>query len=456
MASPVTNLDLNQSLLLRGLSLPNKMAMVYAQDYGYNILTQLTSKLGSSISTPQPKVEISALGNLSVYSRVAATPVTPTGYTAGEALGVLVDDAGSFRIGDIVADANMVQAIVVEKPATGSGSSYNLVVKRISTTLSTTAHFQAMTICKVLFDGSANRYSTGKSPLSIVPQTDYTYTSITRESSSQARRDRTSSFVKWQGDFWYRSYDDLTLRKFSKSLEFKYAFSERAVFSGAQGETYTTGGLRWSIINNGGTYLPLTSEITQSQFNDFIEVLVRKSATNGRNLVAMMGTAAMARLQTLLSPYIQYAGSQNTLGGVSVEGINVMTYSYAGLKVDFVRWALLDDDAFKGDLSSVTGKPKMSHAIYVLDLSSIPAADGSGSIAALQKYHFNNDEMLAAYVPGMIGLQDSNPSTVKQALSNGLSGSLSSSDVDGVDFHILSDCGVYVAAERMGLIELTL
>ena len=260
--------------------------------------------------------------------------------------------------------------------------------------------------------------------------------------------------MKWQGDFWYRSYDDLTLRKFSKSLEFKYAFSERAVVAGPQGESYTTAGLRWSIINNGGVYLPLTTEITQTQLNDFLETLVRKSAENGRNLIAMMGTAMMARLQTLLSPYIQYAGSQNTLGGVAVEGLNVMTYSYAGIKIDFVRWALLDDDAFKGDLSGVTGKPRMSHSMYVLDLTPIPAADGSGSLSPLQKYHFNNDEMLANYVPGMIGLQDSNPSTIKQAIANGISGSLSSSDVDGVDFHILSDCGLYVAAERCGLIEL--
>jgi hypothetical protein len=131
-----------------------------------------------------------------------------------------------------------------------------------------------------------------------------------------------------------------------------------------------------------------------------------------------------------------------------------MTYSYAGIKVDFVRWALLDDDAFKGDLSSVTGKPRMSHSIYVLDTTTIPAADGSGVLSPLQKYHFNNDEMLAAYVPGMIGLQDSNPSTIKQAIANGLNGSMAASDVDGVDFHILSDCGLYCAAERMGLIEL--
>jgi hypothetical protein len=427
------------------------MAMVYAQDYGYNVLTQLTSKLASSISSNQPKIEISALGNFSVYSRIAAAPTTPTGYATGEALLLTLDDASNFRIGDIIADANLIQGIVVDKP---SGGGNLLVIKRVSTTFSTATHFLSGGIAKVLFDSSANRYSNGKTPLSIVPQTDYTYTAITRESSSQARRDRTASFVKWQGDFWYRSYDDLTLRKFSKSLEFKYAFSERAVVAGPQGEAFTTGGLRWSIINNGGTYLPMTTEFTQAQFNDFLETLVRKTADNGRNLVALMGTAAMARLQTLLSPYIQFGGSQNTLGGVSVEGLNVMTYSYAGMKIDFVRWALLDDDAFKGDLSSVTGKPRMSHSIYVVDLTDIPAADGSGSLSPLQKYHFNNDELLASYVPGLIGLQDSNPSSVKQAIANGLSGSLSSSDVDGVDFHILSDCGLYCAAERMGLIEL--
>ena len=136
MASPVTNLDLNQSLLLRGLSLPNKMAMVYAQDYGYNVLTQLTSKLASSISSPQPKIEISALGNLSVYSRVSAV-ANATGYATGEALAVTVDDGSNFRIGDIIADSNMVQGIIVDKT---SGSGNILVIKRISATFSTSTH----------------------------------------------------------------------------------------------------------------------------------------------------------------------------------------------------------------------------------------------------------------------------------------------------------------------------
>ena len=53
----------------------------------------------------------------------------------------------------------------------------------------------------------------------------------------------------------------------------------------------------------------------------------------------------------------------------------------------------------------------------------------------------------------MIGLDSSDPSTIKAALSNSTMASLGTSDVDGVDFHILSDCGLYCVADKMGLIE---
>lgn len=444
--STISNLPLSQSLLLKGLSLPNKMAMVYSQDYGYNVLTQLTSKLASSISTPQSKVEISSLGNLGVYSKIVAAPVV----AGAGGLTVAVQDASKFRISDIVADGNLIQAIVVSVDTAGN----TLTLAPHSTaTLSTSTHFLINTQCKRFFDASANRSSQGKSTLNYTPDTDFALTAVTRESSHQSRRDRTASFVKWNGDFWWRSYDDLTLKAFAKQLEYKYAFSERQIKQGPFGEYYTTGGLRWSIINNGGSYMSLTSELTQSVFNDFLEQMVRVSAEGGRKLIALMGSAAMARLQTILGDYIKYAGTANTLGGTAVTGLNVMKYAYAGLEIEFVRWALLDDEMFRGELSTVNGKPRMSNSIYFIDMTAIPAADGSGTIAAMQKYHFNQDELIANYVPGMIGLESSDPSTIKAALSGGQSVSLGTSDVDGVDFHILSDCGLYCVADKMGLIE---
>ena len=437
----ITNLPLSQSLLLKGLSLPNKMAMVYSQDYGYNVLTQLTTKLASSISTPQAKVEISSLGNLGVYAKVTAnTNIASTGV-------ITVTDGSKFRVGDIIADANLVQAIVVNV----NGNNLSLLPHSVGAL--TTSHFVVNHNAKRFFDASANRSSIGKSTLNYTPDTDFALTAVTRESSHQSRRDRTSSFVKWNGDFWWRSYDDLTLKAFAKQLEYKYAFSERQIKNGPQGEYFTTGGLRWSIINNGGSYLSLTSELTQTVFNDFLEQMVRVSAEGGRKLVAMMGSAAMARLQTILGDYIKYAGTQNTFGGASVTGLNVMKYAYAGLEIEFVRWALLDDEMFRSELSTINGKPKMSNSIYFIDTTPAPAADGSGTIAALQKYHFNQDELIANYVPGMIGLENSDPSTVKAAIGGSTMASLGTNDVDGVDFHILSDCGLYVIADRCGLIE---
>lgn len=440
--STITNLPLSQSLLLKGLSLPNKMAMVYAQDYGYNVLTQLTSKLASSISTPQPKVEVSALGNLGVYSKVTTAITTSTGVVG-------VSDSSKFRIGDIVADANLVQGLVAE--VNYGANTITLVPHSVSAWAS--GHFAVGHNAKRFFDASPNRSSFGKTTLNYTPDTDFALVGVSRESSHQARRDRTASFVRWNGDFWWRSYDDLTLKAFAKQLEYKYAFSERAIRTGPHGEYYTTGGLRWSIINNGGTYLPLTGELTQTVFNDFLEQMVRVSAGGGRKLVALMGSSALARLQTILGDYIKYAGTQNTFGGTSVMGLNVMKYAYAGLELEFVRWDMLDDEMFRSELSSINGKPRQSNAIYFVDLSPIPAADGSGTIAPLQKYHFNNDELLANYVPGMIGLENSDPSTIKAALSGGTTASLGTSDIDGVDFHILSDCGLYCVADRMGLIE---
>jgi hypothetical protein len=95
----------------------------------------------------------------------------------------------------------------------------------------------------------------------------------------------------------------------------------------------------------------------------------------------------------------------------------------------------------------------MSNSIYFMDLTPVPAADGSGNLSPLQKYHFNNDELIANYVPGMIGLDSSDASSVKAAIAGSSMASLGTSDIDSVEFHMLSDCGLHCIADRMGLIE---
>jgi hypothetical protein len=436
--STKTTLPIANALFVRGLELPNKMAMVYAQDYGYNVLTQLSAKVSSSIETMNPKVEVSALGNLSVFSPVTAAPTL-----SGVNLLVTVADPTGFRKGDVTGDANLVMGKVVSV----AGNVITLEpVNGVSLNAST--HFQVNHTAKVLFDSSTNRGSTGKTTFDYVPDTNFTYTGVMRESSSLDRRDKTSSFVKWKGDAWYTSKDELVVKRFAKSNEYNMYLAQLGVSGSGTSEAYQTAGVRWSIINRGGTYMPLTSALTQASWHNFLEEMVRKSSNNGRRLVALMGAAAMASLQDIAAPYIQYAGTSNTFGGTEVQGLSVMKYSYLGLSVDFVRWAFLDDEPFRSELSSVTGKPRMSHSILLVDLTPVPTADGSGEISPLQKYHFTGSELITNYIPGMIGLEN-NPSGVYQ---KGMS--LTTSDLDSVKFEILSDSGYYMVADRMGLIEM--
>lgn len=444
MGSPVQSYDLSTSLVLAGLNSPNKMGLVYSQDYGYNVITQLSSKLAPSISTSVARVDVPAMGNTSVFS-----PITSTGtLNADGTLLVNLQNALNFRVGDVCADTNLVQGRVI------SVTPLTVTLKPISVTFVAATHFATGT-AKVLFDASVNRESVGKSTLTYTPTYDYALTAVTRESTSQARRDRVATYPMWKGGFWYRAQDEIALKQFSKSLEYKYYFSERAITYDQNGkEIYTTGGVRWSILNNGGEYMPLSSAMTLSTLNTFLKNMARKNGSN--KLVALAGIEAIASLQTLLADYIKNAGTANTFGGAAVMGLNVFKYAYAGIELELVHYKLFDDEMFRNEISTVTGAPKMSSSILVIDPQMIPAADGSGSLSPLQKYHFNNDELLAGYTPGMIGTQNSDPSSIRQAIAAGYpAASLATSDVDSVGLHILSDCGLWCQADRFGLIEMT-
>ena len=440
-----TNLTSDRAIYVAGLQLPNKMEMVYSRDHGYNVLTQLAAMLGPSKSTPIAKVEVSSLGHQAVYSTCTAA-----GSLSGTDILITVSDSSGFRLNDVVIDG---ATLVSGRVKTIAGNVITL--SEMATAFSTSTHFKSGATAIVNHDASLNYDSVGKSTLRQVPTTDYTYTAVSRESGSQTRRERQSSFVQWKGGYWSDSWIDLTVQKYSDQLERKYAFSELGAYNvGTANEYYQTEGLRSAILKR-GKYMSLSSDMTLNDFNDMIRELQRVTANGGRRMVCLMGIEALGRLQTLVGDkYLVNTGSANTFGGVSVQGLDIYKYQYVGLSLEFVHWTLLDDPSFANVISSVTGKPKHSSSIYFMDMTPLPAADGSGFINPIQKYHLNNDELIAGFMPGLVGLKDSNPSAVKEAIANVGSASLIVSDQDNVSFHMLSDDGLYFAADRFGLIEL--
>ncbi len=419
--------------------------LVVSRDFGFNKLSQLAMMMGPSISVSKPKVEVASLGNIQVFSPVSAAPAAN-----GSFLDVTVASGRGFRVGDIVEDKDHIQGRVE------SVSGNVITLSSLATTL-TTSHFTTASTAKVIFDATANYSSDPKAGINYIPEDDYTYLAVQREGAQQFRRDRQTSNVLWTegGGFWYHSWVDLTVRRYSNLQEMRYAYSVRGAYNvGAADEYYQTEGLRDAILRN-GQYFPSSSQMTLNDLNDIIEIMAARNAGSGSVLTWLMGKNILGRLQQLIgTQYLTYTGQANTFGGVAVQGIDIYKYNYLGMELQFATWDLLDHPRYASELSSVTGRPKSSSSIYMLNLAPLPAVNGSGMVSPIQRYHFNDNELIAGYVPGMLGLNDSTPSQLREAIA-GMNPSLIVNPSDSVDFQMLSDSGVKFHADNFGLFELT-
>lgn len=441
MASPVSPLNLATNLYAKLLSERNVMPLVYASDFGYNVIQQIidiTNKAGA-VQVFQPKFEIPKMGNTSIAQTLGAAPTL-----VGTYLRITFSAANSnFIMKQAVYDSNMVGGRVVNVVSPTQVDLMPITV----TSWNTSTHFQSGMTAKVGFDISGNFNSRGTQSLQYTPELDFNYTAVTRKSSSQARRDRIATYPKWDGDFWYTSQQFLTLQNFAKEQEFKYFYSTRGIHTTPdEGEAYTTGGIRWNIINNGGNYYPISNDLTSTTFNDIIYDYSMKVAQNGRKVVALMGKAAMWNLnQNVTGQYVLNAGDKNTFGGMKVNGLSVNQYSIGNTSIEYVHWPLLDDPKLFPEISNITGKPKNSSSILLMDMSPVPSSDGSGNIPVIQKRFFGDQEYYHTYENGMIKYEGTKMGDYE----------VSSSDIDGAQFNILCDDGLYVIPERLGLIELT-
>jgi hypothetical protein len=444
MASPVSNLSLRDNLIANSLDEREFAAMVYSSDFGYNKIQQLIDIMNpfGAVSVENPKFEVAKLGNLSIAQTIGiASTLTGTNL-----LVTFSQPNSNFRVKDIVYDSNLIGGRVAQVVS----STQIILEPYTNTTWTVGTQFTAGMTAKVGFDASGNLGSRGKTSLTFSPETTYNYTGISRDTTVQYRRDRIKTYVKWKGKNWYTSQQELMMTAFSKMLEFKYMFSERKAGSGVEGDYNTTGGVRWNIINNGGKYFPISNNLTKASFDDILYQFSMTVANNSRKVVALMGKQAMFNIQTnITADPIKFAGDRNTFGGMNVMGWDVMKYGIGGMEIDFVNYPLFDDPTLFPELSTITGQPKMSSSILLIDTSPVEAVDGSGMVPPIQKRYFGDKEFYHNFLPGMIGPNGPDASSIKSG-----DAILSVSDIDGVEMEILCDDGLYIIPERMALIEL--
>ena len=449
-------LNVADNLTVRALSDRNDFRNVYDLSGGYNkfgmIVNILNMPFGGGKQFDTDKYEKAVMGRGHVIAQVAAAGGSQVGNTVVLPLapqGTPAAPVDSFRVGDVVvaADHSVSGKVIAASPG-------SITIEPTESTIAETlAAFQtAGTYVKVLGDSSPNFYSDGKSPLYEFPELIYNYSAVKRDTYLASRRENIKSRIYYKDKFWGDAQLDLMVQRFLRQMEKQMLFSNRAQWtSQVGGLSDLNGGVRWSIINRGGEYLPLASALTEDQFDNFLANVFSRKASHATPVTLFMGRGMMQHIQrNFTDGYIEQAGVHNTFGGQEVKGVDVRMYAIAGMEVAFVELPVLNDTEFFPELTSIAGlgNPyRQQHTCFALDLDPIEVK-GGGLAPAIEKIYRGPAEFYAGYIKGMA---DAGVPTVDNFADYSVD-IVSSVDAHRVD--VMADNGIDMIGKFSGLIEL--
>jgi len=451
----ISNLPFENNLILNGLSKEDKSSVVFDFSGGYNVVDLIVSKVASSRRV---------VGKDGVFSKpIMGISVVQAQVASSAAAGALwrvnfVDPTyDKFRLTEVVTDgtANDTMGRVVNKgpgfieleiAPNGSGA---------STWAGITTPFAAGTFATAMWNSQVNRGSTNMESLYEYPQYVTNQTSIMRENVELYRRDASQTWVEFQGDFWYSAQDMIMMQRIARAMEYRALFSYFGQTAGAGGQVNYSMGLKASIKdpNRGGVYKPLANLMTQADFESFINDIADRQNAAEVEINMLVGRGFLKAVQGFTSQYIQYAGQANTFGGASVKGLDVRQYNINGVAVNLIHAPILNDRTRFPQVSGIAGSANFTRMQYtgiVLDINSYDAV-GGGSLPAMEKVYFGDQEMVYYYVPGIIGSNLRGGSG--EMLQSG-NFTLAVNHNDAVTTGFYTDCAYDFMSNRMGWMEL--
>jgi hypothetical protein len=436
-----SNADFNTNLLLNALNMDDKSAKVYDFSGGYNVIDLLATRNAPSrqIVGLDGVFQKPILGRSQIVAQVATTAVvgsnlqvnwTDPNYDLFRTTMSILDGTANMNIGRVVSHG---PGFVVLEPGAGIAA-WNPAI-----------HFIAGSYAIEAWQSSANRLSDGVASQYEYPVYVKNQTAICRENVQLARRDMSQTWVKYKGDFWYSAQDMIMAQRYAREMEISALFSQFGTINSSLGGTVNYSmGLKASIKDplRGGIYLGLSNAMTQQQFEDWIGQLADRQSAQHVELNLLMGRGAMNLIQQFSQKYIITAGINNTFGGATVKGIDIKTYSINGITCNFIMLPLFNDREKFPTQTTVPGLSNYTRMQYTI------VALG-GSLPAVEKCYFGNDEMIYYYTPGVIGSSLKGGSMFKTG-----NPFLAANDKDGVTFGMYSDIAYDFMSYRMGWLEL--
>jgi len=172
------------------------------------------------------------------------------------------------------------------------------------------------------------------------------------------------------------------------------------------------------ILTMGGTPVPLapTATFTETDLQNTIQTYTAQGGFTSDEILVMAGPDYLANWQNALKGYLTTAGTNNTLGGSSVQGINIYEYGFQGLKFKVVVDPILGNSRMWGQAAN--GRSLRSNSAIWMNTAPVKTEQGVPMPFAMSYYFGNTADIQRWIVPGSM---DEKGNPVKQG-ANGKKG----------------------------------
>lgn len=437
--------DFSASIYAQGFNKPNTYKYVYNITGGYNIWSTMVDAwneknamaLDGVYQTGDNKYTFALEDTDWVVEQINATPTL-----SGTNLVITYNGTNDFFRNKITVTDDSYGGVQGRVISHGAGT---VTLEPVNVAFNASTQFQSGMYIREFSVSAGFRNSRGLESLYTVPAKDYDYAQIFRGSCYLSRTDDQSTFIEYDGKFWAHREVDKEISRVAIDKERQFILGARAVSqSSIDGTNYYSTSLKWAAQNRGGQYVPLTSALPFSTFNNILYNQKIKKATKGsENKIILCGDAFLSYFQqNYVNNFVQYAGTRNTFGGEKVKGLSVDTYSILGEQYDLISLPLFNDPLWSNTPTAISGLTgsRLSNSFFVIDPNVIPTVGAGPNRAPVQKIYWGQKGMNAKVISGMVGVEmkmDNNmPSQGMFQNTN--------SDVDGVQIEVLEPVGQHI------------
>jgi hypothetical protein len=274
------------------------------------------------------------------------------------------------------------------------------------------------------------------------PDLEENYLSTSREGLWNARYEKVSTRVsttgttptvyEFEGQWWTSMQQDMVYRM-ELSRELDLAFSTKGIQVESDGEYSRNGGVRWTVINRGGIYMPFSTAITRDYIESAFQQLAIQTLGSTSPIMFFCGMGLWNAINKVYEDQIRETGKLNTFGGEDVKGYNIPVFYVPGLnrEVAMITIPILNEPELGGLGAKTTITEYANYTLgqmtgfAMTDVMFQDAISGA-FLPQFTKYHFGQKEYMVGQLKGM-------DSAVRNSLSDGNFANALGSTIDSIE-----------------------